>query len=130
MVLNQECVRIAWKAFSEICWGFIDFCFYSADHRWDQGTCVFWKSFQNDSGIHPTMNSSRNFIGSKYSLACGKMHYLLKLSCIYFRLFAVTLFWLYPRLFLCFFFFLILSIGIPAIIFANVIHNFLFIIII
>jgi len=40
LVLIQECVRIAWKAFPEICRGFKDFYFYSTDYRWDQGVYV------------------------------------------------------------------------------------------
>lgn len=130
VVLNQGCVRNAWK----VCF-FVCFSVTHLGFRWIYisiqisggiRACMILKKHLGDSDIHPQYElCSRNFIDSKYSLASAKTPYL-KLSCIYFSLFAVSVVMtLSPAAFML----VVLWIrphGIPTVVFANVIYNFFF----
>lgn len=74
MVLNQECVRIAWEAFSGTCLGFRWSCVSAQQTSGGARECVCFESCLGDSDTQPQDElCSRSIIGSKYAPACSKM---------------------------------------------------------
>lgn len=78
MVLSQECVRIAWEAFSGTCLGFRWISVSVQQTSGGARECVCFESYLGDCDIQPQDElCSRNIIGSKYAPACSKMHIFL-----------------------------------------------------
>lgn len=78
MVLNKECVRIAWEAFSGTCLGFGRISVSVQQTSGGARGCVCFESYLGDSDVQPQDElCSRNIIGSKYAPAYSKMHIFL-----------------------------------------------------